>query len=149
MNDAALDLAVNTYRAGQGPSRAYLVDDDDPLAKRLTAEGAEVHRLLSQHQGRPVDAFDLWYGTMPRGYRIAVIVRSAPSKDLYRVLHLAERLVTSSLLLVCPTDAMEDHRYVEASEVFLYTHPEYERVLHRKSNVLQLRRKASVSWVSS
>lgn len=142
MTEIAPALVAKFYREAKGPGRALLVDPTDALFQALSEAGAEVSRVEKQAAGKPFDAFDLWFGTRPRHYRLVILARRAPAKDFYRVLHLAERLTTCTLALACETDAVVDHCYQEATEVFLTTHPEYARTLHQKSQVIELKRRA-------
>ena len=141
MTETAAALCAKFYREARGPERALLVDPSDGLYTALDRAGAEVAQVQPRAAGKPFTAFDLWFGTTPRHYRLVVIARRASSKDLYRVLHLAERLTTSTLAIVCETDVAADHCYQEATEVFLTTHPEYERTLHQFSQVIELKRR--------
>lgn len=143
MSEIVYDNLVRLFRAAPGPLCAFLVDGDATIERKLTSAGAEVTSLRQGlSRGRMVDARDLWFGTVPRHYRLVLLNRRAPTADLYRFLSLSERLVAPGglIALVCPTDVLGDNCYQEAVEIFTRVYPEYTMSLHKVSNTIELRR---------
>lgn len=146
MTSAARERVLALYvDAGEArPHTALLVDVDRDLYAALVAAGAEVAVRHPEVSGRPYGPEDMWFGTMPEVYRLVALERRAPEGDLFRVLSILSRLVAPGgvLVIACPTNAELDHVYQRATEVLLSVSPDFSRVLHRLSNVIELRRAA-------